>query len=388
MKPSLPKIDPPPSCSAVRGRYADLMGNQNFIRDLQKQIDDFGPYIQNRLEADLREIEQTANPQYIFKSFVKFVRLELRNPNDFEWLNFAQVTVFDDKGANVSQGKTATMSTQWSINNGPTVGVNGRGDQMYNIVHSGYVSGGNGVWDLNPWWQVDLGNPVVVSRIVVQNRNDGWKTRLAKYDLVLMNQQREVINRYPLNTNQTQTFEITLPSSKREIVNQKLNALKAAEARMQESMKCLNLEINQRQSLSADIYSLNQEAKTKEEDVKTKHENVKAAKERAELLQDPYDKLSIWEGWFPMGRPLERGSIPVLWFLSIVFLSISFGLFLEMIGINLEVPGFKELADWFKSLFPSSSTKPGGAPSSDLVGELFGKPKDAAGGKNINGLKL
>jgi hypothetical protein len=203
-----------------------------------------------------------------------------------------------------------------------------------------------------------------------------------------MNQQREVINRYPLNTNQTQTFEITLPSSKREIVNQKLNALKAAEARMQESMKCLNVEMNQRQSLSSDIYSLNQEAKTKEEDVKTKHANVKAAKERAELLQDPYDKLSIWEGWFPMGRPLERGSIPVLWFLSIVFLSMSLGLFLEMMGINLEVPGLKEITDWFQSVFSSSGSKPSAPPASDLVGQLFGKPKDAAAGKNINGLKL
>jgi hypothetical protein len=218
-----------------------------------------------------------------------------------------------------------------------------------------------------------------VSRIVVQNRNDGARLRLAKYNLVLLNQQREVINRYPLNTNQTQTIEITLPSSKREIVNRKLNALKEAEAKMQESMKCMNLEINQRQSLSSDIYTLNQEAKTKEEDVKTKHENVKAAKERAELLQDPYNKTTVWEGWFPMGRPLEQGSIPVLWFLSIVFLSISFGLFLEMIGINIEIPGIKAFTDWIQSFFSGGSQKSGDAPSSDFVAGLFPKSKGNTG---------
>lgn len=376
MKPALPKIDPPPSCAAVRGRYSDLLQNQNFIRDMQTQIDDFGPYIQTQLEADLKEIEQTSNPQYIFKSFVKFVRLELQNTNDFDWLNFAQVTVFDDKGANISQNKTTSISSQWSTNTGAANAVNGRGEEMFNLVHSGYI---NGAVDTNAWWQVDLGNPSVVSRIVVQNRNDGARLRLAKYNLVLLNQQREVINRYPLNTNQTQSIEITLPSSKRDIVNRKLNALKEAEAKMQESMKCMNLEINQRQSLSSDIYTLNQEAKTKEEDVKTKHENVKAAKERAELLQDPYNKTTVWEGWFPMGRPLEQGSIPVLWFLSIVFLSISFGLFLEMIGINIEIPGIKAFTDWIQSFFSGGSQKPGAAPSSDFVAGLFPKSKGNTG---------
>lgn len=376
MKPALPKIDPPPSCAAVRGRYSDLLQNQNFIRDMQTQIDDFGPYVQTQLEADLKEIEQTSNPQYIFKSFVKFVRLELQNTNDFDWLNFAQVTVFDDKGANISQNKTTSISSQWSTNTGAANAVNGRGEEMFNLVHSGYI---NGAVDTNAWWQVDLGNPSVVSRIVVQNRNDGARLRLAKYNLVLLNQQREVINRYPLNTNQTQTIEITLPSSKREIVNRKLNALKEAEAKMQESMKCMNLEINQRQSLSSDIYTLNQEAKTKEEDVKTKHENVKAAKERAELLQDPYNKTTVWEGWFPMGRPLEQGSIPVLWFLSIVFLSISFGLFLEMIGINIEIPGIKAFTDWIQSFFSGGSQKSGDAPSSDFVAGLFPKSKGNTG---------
>jgi outer membrane murein-binding lipoprotein Lpp len=273
-----------------------------------------------------------------------------------------------------------------NINTGATNAVNGRGESYTNYFHSGTLEG---KIDTGAWWQVDLGNPVVVTRIVIRNRNDCCQGRLAKYDLRLLNQQREEISRYPLSSQQIQTIQISLPSSKRELVNQKLNALKAAEARMQESMKCLNQEINQRQSLSSDIYALNQEAKTKEEDVKTKHENVKAAKERAELLQDPYDKTTVWEGWFPMGRPLERGSIPVLWFLSIVFLSISFGLFLEMIGINIEIPGLKEIPAWFQSFFSSGSSKSPTAPASDLVAQLFGKSKgDVPGGKNINGLKL
>ncbi len=367
MKPALPKIDPPASCGVVRGRYADLLQNQNFIREIQTSIDDFGPYIQNQLEADLKEIEKTANPQFIFKSYVKFVRIELRTPSDFDWLNFSQVTVFDDKGANVSQGKAATMSSQWDAFTGPTNGVNGK--TGYNVVHSGYI---NNQFDPNPWWQVDLGTPSSVSRIVVLNRTDGWQSRLAKYDLVLLNQQREVINRYSLTSAPQQTYEITLPTTKRELVDQKLRSLRDTEVKMQEAMKCLNLEMNQRQSISSEIYTLNQNAKTKETEVKTKHENVKAAKERAELLRNPYEETTVWESWFPMGRPLERGSIPVLWFLSIVFLSISFGFFLQLMGVHLEIPGLEALGSWLTSLTSGTPTTKA-PPASDLVGQLFPK---------------
>lgn len=357
MKPAFQKIDPPPNCAVVRGRYADLLQNQNFIRDIQTQIDDFGPYIQTQLEADMREIEQTASPQYIFQSYVKFVRIELQSNSTPEWLNFAQVTVFDDKGANVSQGKQATMSSQWDINTGPTKGVNGNAELISNVVHSGYI---NASPDPSPNWQVDLGDPKVVSRVVVRNRNDGWRERLEKFNLVLLNQQRQVIKRYPLTAEQSQTFEITLPSSKRELVDRKLRQLRDTEVKMQEAMKCLSLETNQRQSISSDIYTLNQQAKAKEEEVKTKHENVKAAKERAELLLNPYEKTTVWESWFPMGRPLERGSVPVLWFLSIVFLTISFGIFLQLLGVKLEI-----------STGQSSSPGFNPPPASDLVGQLF-----------------
>lgn len=368
MKPALPKIDPPVSCTVIRGSYADLIQNQNFLRETQSQIDDFGPYIQTQLEPDLKEIEQTASPQYIFKSYVKFVRIELQSPGAPEWLNFAQVTVFDDKGANISQGKQATMTSQWDINTGPSKGVNGNGEQVSNLVHSGYI---NNSPDPTPNWQVDLGDPKVVSRVVIRNRNDGQQQRLTKFNLVLLNQQREVIQRYPLTAQQVQVIEITLPSSKRDLVNQKLNKLRDTEVKMQQAMKCLNLETNQRQSISSDIYNLNQEAKTKEKEVKTKHENVKAAKERADLLRNPYEETTVWESWFPLGRPLERGSIPVLWFLSIVFLTMSFGLFLQIAGVNIEIPGSEKIALWLDSLISGASVSTKAPPASNLVGQLF-----------------
>ena len=368
MKPSLPKIDPPANCTVIRGSYADLLQNQNFIRETQTQIDDFGPYIQTQLEADIKEVEQTSSPQYLFKSLVKFVRIELRSTNDFDWLNFSQVSVFDEKGANISQGKQATASSTWSTWNGPEKAVNGKTSDKWNIVHSGLLEGKN---DPNPWWQVDLGNPSIVSRVVVENRKDGWTNRLIKYDLVLLNQQREVINRYPLTANPVQTFEITLPATKRELIERKLRLLRDTEVKMQQAMKCLNLELNQRQSISSDIYNLNQDAKAKEKDVKKKHENVKAAKERAELLRNPYEETTVWESWFPLGRPLERGSIPVLWFLSIVFLTISFGFFLQMVGVNLEIPGLEAVSKWFESLISSTSGAPKSPPASNLAAAIF-----------------
>jgi hypothetical protein len=366
MKPSLPKIDPPANCAAIRGRYADLLQNQNFIREVQTSIDDFGPYIQNQLEADLKELEQTSSPQYIFKSLVKFVRVELRTPGNWDWLTFAQVSVFDEKGANISQGKQTTASSVWDTWHGSDKAVNGQISIKWNGYHSGWI---NGKYDVNSWWQVDLGNPSIVSRIVIQNRPT-LQYRLAKYDLLLLNSQREVISRYPLNGNDVQSIEITPAATKRELIDRKLRLLRDTEVKIQEATKCLNVEINQRQSISSEIYNLNQDAKEKEKDVKKKHENVKAAKERAELLQNPYEETTVWESWFPMGRPLERGTIPVLWFLSIVFLTISFGLFLQMVGVNLEIPGMDDLFKRVTSLFStvSEATKP---PASNIAAEIF-----------------
>jgi hypothetical protein len=116
-----------------------------------------------------------------------------------------------------------------------------------------------------------------------------------------------------------------------------MNDLKMLETDVQSVLGCLQKEIVQRENISSDIYDLHQQAKEKQKEVTTKDINVRSSKERAALLRDPYAETTVWESWFPLGRPLEKSSVPVLWTMALVFLIVSLGLFLYMAGFQLEV---------------------------------------------------
>jgi hypothetical protein len=51
----------------------------------------------------------------------------------------------------------------------------------------------------------------------------------------------------------------------------------------------------------------------------------------------------------------------------------SFGLFLQMIGVNIEIPGSENIALWFRSLLSGQDASSKAVPASNLVGQLFPK---------------
>jgi hypothetical protein len=140
-----------------------------------------------------------------------------------------------------------------------------------------------------------------------------------------------------------------------------MNDLKNLETDVQSVLKCLQEEIVQRENISSDIYDLQQKAKEKKEQVETKDINVRSSKERAALLRDPYAETTVWESWFPLGRPLEKSSVPVLWTMALIFLIVSLGLFLYMAGFQLEVEIIKKAGEGFSSMF--NKPRNGAAPA-------------------------
>ena len=107
---------------------------------------------------------------FSIKRGCKYVRLLLPK---HDYLNIAEVEVYDNLGKNIAQGKTATQSSYYGgksgssrINplnalDGNTSGLYGKGDS---ISHTGYGS--------NQWWMVDLGEVHTVSKVIVYNRSD------------------------------------------------------------------------------------------------------------------------------------------------------------------------------------------------------------------------
>jgi hypothetical protein len=330
MKPSLPSIPSPENCGTIRYKYADVGQTQQFIQTIQGKIDSLSAYVSNSLASDLKSVQEANDPGVLLKNLVRYVRIEKktgnRTPNT---LNFNQVMVYDENSNNISVLKAARSSSSLRTTTSAVYGVNGKiGQRTNNFISKEEAS---------PWWEVDLGESKQVNKVVFRNRIDSGSLKAQSFQLLVLNQNRETITSFPLTGSLIQEFTIASPSNQSQVINQKVAALRETEKELQQAMGCLDKEINQRQSISSEIYALQGTVKEKEKVVDTKHANVQAARERAHLLRDPNSETTVWESWFPLGRPLEKQSVPVLWFFSIVFLILTIGLFLQMAGFKLDI---------------------------------------------------
>jgi hypothetical protein len=276
-----------------------------------------GAYVTNSLEADLQTAAKNADPQVMYQSLVKYVRLEKSGSG---YLYAQHIQVFDEKGNSIALNGTATSSSEYSVNYTAKNALSGQG-----YFYTQYDSNGT----TGKWWQVELQKPSRVSKILVSYvPTDNTK-------LVLQNGDKTMIKDFTVaQTNQE--FTVALTQTTNDVIGQKMNDLKNLETDVQSILKCLQEEIVQRENISSEIYDLHQKAKEKKEQVATKDINLQSSKERAALLRDPYAETTVWESWFPLGRPLEKSSVPVLWTMALIFLIVSLGLFLSSALIKLK----------------------------------------------------
>lgn len=141
-------------------------------------------------------------------------------------------------------------------------------------------------------------------------------------------------------------------ASSQQAVHDALTNLQTLESTANTMMKCIQSEINDRNAESSTLYTLQSNVATARKTLEDKKSIIDQAKERSSTLENPYEKTTVWEGWFPLGRPLKLESVPVLWSIAIFLLVISLGLFLRLSSIefNLVLPVFK-LRDFTGSLF-------------------------------------
>jgi hypothetical protein len=123
--------------------------------------------------------------------------------------------------------------------------------------------------------------------------------------------------------------------------------LQLAENTLNSYIRCINKDIIQRNDYSSKIYSLQQEIEDVRKDAESKKQIAKDAKERSTQLQDPYNKTTWWESWFPLGRPVQKESVPVLISVSILMLVFSLGIFLRFAGMELRFESIQNSATNF-----------------------------------------
>lgn len=124
-------------------------------------------------------------------------------------------------------------------------------------------------------------------------------------------------------------------------VNANLGTLRILEQRTATLLKCVQNDIIQKQQYSGKLYTSQQEIAAKEKDVKEMEQIAQESEERSNLLDAPYSKTTRWQTWFPLGRPLQQRSLPVLLSFALLFLVLSLGMFLRLASVDLQLHWFE-----------------------------------------------
>lgn len=135
---------------------------------------------------------------------IKYIRISQTD----NYLHFQEIQVFDENGINVALSiekevtkPVATMSSYYNGTNA-NIAINGitNDNQSWpNSVHTA-VKGG--------WWEVNLGRPVNVKKVVVYNRPDCCQDRLSGAQLLLIDREHRTVMIKTLTSARKQVFNI------------------------------------------------------------------------------------------------------------------------------------------------------------------------------------
>lgn len=115
----------------------------------------------------------------------RYVRVEL--PGKKRILSLAEVQVLAGD-ANVAKGATATQSSV-AFGGDAARAVDGNTDGNFDAASVTHTSESD-----DPWWEVDLGRPITVDKVVLWNRiGSGLESRLGDFRLVLLDEKRQPI---------------------------------------------------------------------------------------------------------------------------------------------------------------------------------------------------
>lgn len=138
-----------------------------------------GNFVLSRITASLLPPPEQRTP-------ARYVRLEIAGNDKILALAEVQVFVGDE---NIAPRGTATQSS--TAFEGPAeLAIDGNTDGDYFAARSTTHT----AISANPWWQLDLGSPQPIDRIIVWNRTDGnFQSRLAGCRVQLLDEQRQTV---------------------------------------------------------------------------------------------------------------------------------------------------------------------------------------------------
>jgi hypothetical protein len=71
--------------------------------------------------------------------------------------------------------------------------------------------------------------------------------------------------------------------------------------------------------------------------IANKQASVQIAKDRAASLQNVNSKVSYYQSWFPLAKPLKQSSLPILIGLTLFMMVLLFGYLLAVVGVEIKL---------------------------------------------------
>lgn len=133
------------------------------------------------------------------------------------------------------------------------------------------------------------------------------------------------------NTTQNTNNSITATSV------QNADSIARMKTDVEKTITCLQEKTAQLNNTSTDIYTLQTNYAVVQTDVGKAAEDMKIAKERMKLLINPEEKRTVYEGWFPLYRPLRMESLLLLLAFGLFFITVFFGILMRQLGFTVNV---------------------------------------------------
>jgi hypothetical protein len=132
------------------------------------------------------------------------VNLGCRSNAGDRYLQISQVAAFDKGGINVARGRPTTSSSAYGGGGGSNIAVDGvlQSRAWPNIYHSQSTDG-------IEFWQVELAQPTVITRVDFYNRLDCCQNRARGYTLLLLDSNNTVISAVPFSAAMSTTTNPT-----------------------------------------------------------------------------------------------------------------------------------------------------------------------------------
>lgn len=118
---------------------------------------------------------------------------------------------------------------------------------------------------------------------------------------------------------------------------QNADTIARVKTEVEQTIRCLQEKTAQLNNVSSDIYSLQQQFAIEEKNMKNANEDVKIAKERMKYLVNPEEKRTVYDGWFPIHRPLRPESMILLLAFGLFFITVFFGILMRQLGFFVNV---------------------------------------------------